>query len=115
MMVVYKAVSNYEIERTVLVHPTKMCAELGEYVRKRDYDNLQAENARLKAERADSLPLQKVREMVEYCRKDNHTVSCDGICPHKELCYSLNNGIEIIWDLIDYERLEAYVKEVRGE
>ena len=89
--------------------------ENGIWAMREDIENLQSENERLKAELADSLPLQKVREMVEYCRKDNHTVGCDEICPHKELCYSLNNGIEIIWDLIDYERLEAYVKEVQCE
>lgn len=34
----FKAIPDYESEQTVLTQKGKLCAEIGEYVRKRDYD-----------------------------------------------------------------------------
>ena len=73
-------------------------------------NDLQAENDRLKAELADSLPLGKVREMVEYCDAG----ICEK-CKYMELCDSLGILSECPADLLNIPKLEQYVKEVRGE
>ena len=78
---------------------------------------LQAENERLKAELADSLPLQKVRDMVEYCdahRGDCESYDCHVSCPFQKLCEFLGD-LTSCKDDDTVSKLERYVKEVRGE
>ena len=79
--------------------------------------SLQAENDRLKAELADSLPLEKVREMVEYCdahRGDCENYDCYVSCPFQKLCEFLGD-LTSCKDDDTVSILERYVKEVRGE
>ena len=57
-------------------------------------EKLEVENDRLKAELADSLPLGKVREMVEYCdahRGDCESYDCHVSCPFQKLCEFLGD------------------------
>ena len=79
--------------------------------------NLQSENERLKAERAYSLPLQKVHEMVKYCdahRGDCESYDCHVSCPFQKLCEFLGD-LTSCKDDDTVSKLERYVKEVRGE
>ena len=79
--------------------------------------SIQAENDRLKAELADSLPLGKVREMVEYCdahRGDCENYDCYVSCPFQKLCEFLGD-LTSCKDDDTVSILEKYVKEVRGE
>ena len=66
--------------------------------------DLQAENDRLKAELADSLPLQKVRDMMKCCMDSNFCAECR----YDKLCGT--------WFPTEKElkQIEQYVKEVRG-
>ena len=75
--------------------------------------DLQAENERLKAELADSLPLQKVREMVEYCETNRADTKCQASCPYNKLCEFLGDLTSFLDSAVP--SLEQYVKEVRGE
>ena len=78
---------------------------------------LEVENDRLKAELADSLPLQKVRGMVEYCdahRGDCESYDCYVSCPFQKLCEFLGD-LTSCKDDDTVSKLERYVKEVRGE
>ena len=76
-------------------------------------ENLHAENKRLKAELADSLPLEKVREMVSYCETNRADTKCQASCPYNKLCEFLGDLTSFLDSAVP--SLEKYVKEVRGE
>ena len=68
---------------------------------------LQAENERLKAELADSLPLEKVREAFEYCTEqiekweDFSALDCQN-CNHTSLCSVF--GDAYLWEIKKLEK-----------
>ena len=68
------------------------------------WNTLQAENKRLKAELADSLPLQKVREMVSYCETNRADTKCQASCPYNKLCEFLGDLTSRISCTIIYKR-----------
>ena len=76
-------------------------------------EKLQAENERLKAELADSLPLEKVRGMVSYCETNRADTRCQASCPYDKLCEFLGDLTSFLDSAVP--SLEQYVKEVRGE
>ena len=70
-------------------------------------EKLQAENARLKTELADSLPLQKVREAFKYCTEqiekweEFNALNCQN-CNHTNLCSVF--GDAYLWEIKKLEK-----------
>ena len=75
--------------------------------------NLEAENDRLKSELANSLPLDKVRDMVKYCETNRSDTRCQASCPYDNLCEFLGDLTSFLDSAVP--SLEQYVKGVRGE
>ena len=84
--------------------------ENGIWAMREDIENIQAENDRLKTDLVDSLPLGKVKEIV------NKTLSRDLSVYSGENPFSVCVRIALKDSLDEIlSTLEAYVKEVQGE
>ena len=68
------------------------------------------ENARLHAKLRDSIKMQDIRGMMDYCKNGE----CDN-CEWQNLCVSfINDGARNAYDAIDLDGLEFGVKENRA-
>ena len=95
-------------QKSVIENGKRLTSEAVSKIKK-----LHAENDRLKAELADSLPLQKVREMVDYCdahRGDCENYDCYVSCPFQKLCEFFGD-LTSCKDDDTVSKLEGYVRE----